>query len=242
MPILTTEIDEIQDIIGIRFRKPAILQQAFVHCSYLNERKYCAMEHNERLEFLGDAILECITTVYLYRNYSKLAEGEMTALRAALVNSRFLGKIADELGLGTYILMSKGQRTEFESHGRGHIHLLANCLEAVIGAIHCDGGMGRAELFCLEFLLPRLEVIRKNKLYLDPKSHYQELIQEKLKITPRYRMIEESGPDHAKEFIVGVFHGEDCVMQGKGCSLREAQDEAARLALKEQFQIELPQL
>lgn len=234
----TEALDEVQQIIGIVFRKPQILQQALVHRSYVNEHP--GFDHNERLEFLGDAVLECVVTAYLFKTYPRLSEGDLTNLRAALVNSVHLAQVAEELGLGRYLLLSKGEQQDMDRHSRSRPYLLANMLEAIIGAIYCDWSMGTAELFCLEFLLPRLETIRRLKLYLEPKSQLQELLQEQQHVTPKYRVLAESGPDHYRLFTVGVFFGERLVAQATGESKSRAQTRAATVALKQEFNVELP--
>ncbi|MBN1585010.1 ribonuclease III [Candidatus Uhrbacteria bacterium] len=215
--------------LGIAFKNRDILTQAFVHRSYLNEHPSFPFGHNERLEFLGDAVLELVVTDYLYRNYPN-PEGEMTNWRAALVNARMLAEIANQYGLDQYMYLSHGESRD--SQGKARQFILANAFEALIGAIHLDLGYGAAERFIREAVLSKLPDILERQLYMDPKSRFQEKSQEIVGLTPNYRVLEETGPDHAKKFTVGAFLGDEKVAEGSGTSKQEAQVSAAERALE----------
>lgn len=221
-------IDSLAKKLGIKFNNIQLLQQALTHRSYLNENRKYELDHNERLEFLGDAVLELVITEYLYGNY-KNPEGELTSWRSALVNGEMLAKVASSLGVEKYLLMSRG---EAKDTGRARQYLLANAMEAIIGAAYLDQGYETAKKFILKNLATRLQEILDQKLYLDPKSYFQEKAQENSKVTPAYRVIKEWGPDHDKHFIVGVYLGNELVAEGEGNSKQEAQREAARHGLE----------
>lgn len=223
-------ISSLEDKIKVKFRNPDLLQTSLTHRSYLNENRSYKLPHNERLEFLGDAVLELVTTEYLYRNYDN-PEGELTNLRSALVNYRLLAEIARDAGMEEYILLSHGESKDI---GRARQVILANTIEAVIGAIYMDQGMPASQKFIEEFVLVKLPIIMKERLYLDPKSSLQEVIQDKLAITPNYRVISDSGPDHAKTFVVGVYIDDRLVGQGSGPSKQDAEVTAAKDALAKQ--------
>ncbi|MDD5726572.1 MAG: ribonuclease III [Patescibacteria group bacterium] len=214
--------------LGYKFKDKAMLMQALTHRSYLNEHSDFPYEHNERLEFLGDAVLELIVTEYLYKNYAN-PEGELTNWRAALVNAKTLAGIATQLAFEDYLLMSKGEAKDKESKAR--MYILANAIEAIIGSIYLDGGAEAAEGFIHKHILSTLPFILKNQLYIDPKSKFQETSQELLGITPNYKVLKESGPDHNKEFTVGVFLDKELVAVGSGTSKQEAQIAAAQAGL-----------
>lgn len=216
--------------IGIKFKDESILDNAFIHRSYLNEHKKERIESNERLEFLGDAVLELISTQYLFNKHPDKTEGELTNLRSALVQGRHLAEISKELNLGEYLYLSKGEEA---SGGKTKNYILANVMEAVIGAIYLDKGFDEASKFVNEFILSRLDEIIEKNLFADPKSTLQELIQEKLEITPTYEIISEEGPDHDKEFEAGVYFDEKLIAKGKGSSKQKAESEAAENALKD---------
>lgn len=219
---------ELQKNLGIKFKKENLLRQAFVHRSFLNENPGFELDHNERLEFLGDAVLELVVTEYLFGNYPDLAEGEMTNLRAALVNAQMLSHISDRLGFNDYLYLSKGEAKET---GRGRQYILANTFEAFTGALHLDQGYGAPKDFILKNLIPELKTIIEKKLWRDAKSLFQEAAQERVGITPTYEVLSESGPDHAKKFVVGVYLGKELVAKGEGASKNEAQQRAAEKAL-----------
>jgi ribonuclease-3 len=214
--------------IGVSFKEISLLQQAVTHRSYLNENRSYELNHNERLEFLGDAVLELIVTQYLYAKFSN-PEGELTSWRSALVNGEMLAKVAQEIGVEKYLMMSRG---EAKDAGRARQYLLANALEAIIGAIFLDQGYDVAKEFVLKNVVVNLKEILEKKLYLDPKSYFQERAQETNKLTPSYRVMKEWGPDHDKHFVVGIFLGSELIAEGEGNSKQEAQREAARIGLE----------
>lgn len=218
----------LQQKINVLFKDPSILKIALIHRSYLNEHPE-EPEHNERLEFLGDAVLELVVTDYLYRNFDN-PEGDLTNWRAALVNSHMLASIATECKLGDYLLLSKGEAKDSNSKARQYI--LANAFEALIGAIYLDQGYEAARVFIAEWLLVKLKHILENKLYIDAKSKFQEEAQAKTGITPTYHVLDETGPDHAKHFKIGVYLEHELVASGDGTSKQEAQMSAAEAGLK----------
>lgn len=222
-------IEEFTKRIGVEFKNKDLIKEALTHRSYLNENRKYKLAHNERLEFLGDAVLELIVTDFLFKNYNN-PEGEMTSWRAALVNGEMLAKVATELEVDKYVLMSKGESNDM---GRARQYLLANALEAIIGAIYMDQGYLVAERFIKENIIVKIDEIIANKLYQDPKSYFQEKAQEHFKITPSYRILTEEGPDHDKDFTVGVYIGDELIAKGNGPSKQEAQREAAEEGLKE---------
>jgi len=226
--MVSKNFDKLEETLEIKFKNKKLLQQAFVHRSCLNENPGLKMDHNERLEFLGDAVLELAVTRNLFNKYPN-PEGELTTWRAALVNSKMLSKIAVKLGFNDYLMLSKG---EAQDSGRARQFILANTLEALVGAIYLDQGFGAAEKFIKDKLLSELPRVLEEKLYLDPKSHFQEHAQEKVGITPNYEVLKEEGPDHAKSFVVGVYLNEELVAKGKGPSKQAAQEDAAKKALK----------
>ncbi|XOB40504.1 MAG: ribonuclease III [Candidatus Nealsonbacteria bacterium] len=213
----------------IKFKNKDLLTQAFVHRSYLNENPDFPLFHNERLEFLGDAVLELVVTEELYKEYPKKSEGELTNWRAALVNSKILSEIADELGLNDFLLLSRGETKEL---GKSRKYILANTFEAMIGAIYLDQGYGVCRDLIKKHLIKELPLIIEKGLYKDAKSLFQEEAQEKVEITPTYKVLKEWGPDHAKHFIIGVFLEKELIAEGEGSSKQEAEDEAAKKALE----------
>ena len=223
------DFSKLEENLNIYFNSKDLLKQAFIHRSYLNEHSDTGLEHNERLEFLGDAVLEMVVTEYLYNKY-KNPEGDLTSWRAALVNSKMLSHVAQELNFNEYILLSKGEEKDT---GRARQYILANAVEALIGAIYLDKGMKVSRDFIEKYMLRELPTILEKKLYRDPKSSFQEGAQDKVGITPTYEVLEESGPDHSKTFIVGVYLEDELIAKGKGSSKQEAQEDAAQRALKE---------
>ncbi|PIR91466.1 ribonuclease III [bacterium (Candidatus Gribaldobacteria) CG_4_9_14_3_um_filter_36_15] len=219
---------KIEKKLDIKFKDKNLLMQAFCHRSYLNENPKCDLENNERLEFLGDAVLELVVTEYLYKNY-KESEGQLTNWRAALVNSQSLAEIAEELGFNDYILLSRG---EAKDTGKARQSILANAFEAFLGALYLDQGLRAVRNFINKYLIKKLSYIVENGLFRDAKSFFQEIAQKEIKITPEYKVLEEAGPDHAKEFTIGVFLGDKLIAKGKGSSKQEAEEKAARNALK----------
>ena len=221
-------ISKLEKKIKVAFKNKDLLKQALVHRSYINEHRDFKLCHNERLEFLGDAVLELISTEYLYNNFSK-PEGELTNYRAALVNGKMLAYISTKIGLEEYILMSKG---ETKDTGKARRYIMANALEAVIGAIYLDRGYKKAQKFVTEYILCEIEDVIREKLYQDPKSKFQEEAQDKAGVTPSYKVIKEWGPDHDKHFIMGLFLGDEKVSEGEGTSKQSAQRKAAENGLK----------
>jgi len=214
--------------IKVNFKSKGLLRQAFIHRSYINENPSWDVDHNERLEFLGDAVLELVVTEYLYRNYPN-PEGEMTNWRAALVNATILAGISSEFKLNDYLMLSRG---ESKDTGRARHYILANAMEALIGAIYLDGGYEPAKVFIDKFIITKLPEIIKDGTYRDSKSMFQEESQDRIGITPAYNVLEEWGPDHARNFRVGVFLGSEMIASGEGPSKQEAQQQAAQAALR----------
>jgi ribonuclease-3 len=224
------DLTKLEEQLEIQFKNQDYLRQSLVHRSYLNEHPSFNLGHNERLEFLGDAVLELVVTEYLFKNYPEAPEGDLTNWRASLVNSHMLAELAVTIGLEDYLYLSKGEAKDKDSKARQYI--LANAFEALIGAIYLDRGYKTAGQFITRHLLVKLDYILANKLYLDPKSRFQEISQDKFGITPTYQVLEETGPDHAKTFKVGVFIKDEMIASGKGTSKQEAQIEAAEKAIK----------
>ncbi len=219
----------IEQKIGVTFKDKDLLRQAFTHRSYINESRFSLGSHNERLEFLGDAVLELVVTEFLYKEYKDKQEGELTSLRASLVNTVTLSKNAADLGMNEFLLLSKGESKDI---GRARQVILANTFEALIGAIYLDSGYGQAKEFISHNLFPMIDNIIEKTLWKDPKSLFQEKAQEEMSITPVYKTLSESGPDHNKVFTVGLYVGEELFSEGRGHSKQEAQEDAASNALK----------
>ncbi len=224
------DLSYLEKIIGIKFKNKDLLKQSMVHRSYLNEHPEFQLQHNERMEFLGDAVLEIIVTEHLFHNFPDTPEGDLTNWRASLVNSKMLAEVADAVNLKEFIFLSKGEARDKNSKARQYI--LANAVEALIGAIYLDQGIKGADKFIRTNILSKLEYILSNKLYLDPKSKFQEKSQEELGVTPHYKVLKESGPDHDKIFEVGLYAGNELVAKGKGSSKQEAQVAAAAKGIK----------
>lgn len=218
---------ELEKLIGIKFSNVDLIDTAFVHKSSLNEKRL-KKEHNERMEFLGDAVLELVVTEYLYLNFPN-PEGDLTNWRSALVKGKNLAQIAKRLGLGTYLYLSKGEE---KSGGRDKDYILANTLEAFIGAIFLDKDYEVARQFILKNIMGDLQKIIDEELHIDPKSKLQELIQERLNITPEYKVMNEDGPDHSKTFTMGAYIKDKLIGQGAGKSKQEAERQAAQDALE----------
>lgn len=221
---------KLQKKLEVNFKDKNLLRQALVHRSYLNEHPEFKMGHNERLEFLGDAVLEIVVTEYLFLNFPEVPEGDLTNWRAALVNAKMLYEIANDLGVEKSLYLSKGEAKDKNKKSRHFI--LADAVEAIIGAIYLDQGMKASKNFILKNIVSKLDSILKNKLYLDPKSRFQEKAQEMRGVTPYYKILDETGPDHAKIFTVGLYLDDDMIAKGKGLSKQEAQVEAATNGLK----------
>lgn len=218
--------------IGIKFKNKNLLKQAFTHRSYINENPPPAgglLEHNERMEFLGDAVLELVITENLFSKYPKKNEGELTSFRAALVNADMLSKVAQLLSMGDFLLLSRGETKDV---GRARQYILANTFEALVGAIYLDQGYDKVFSFLKKNLFPMLKEVIEKKLWIDAKSLFQERAQEFKNVTPSYKVVSESGPDHAKNFIIGVYLNNEMIAEGKGVSKQEAEQSAARHALK----------
>lgn len=215
--------------LDLHFKNKDLLKQAFTHRSYLNEHKRLSIGHNERLEFLGDAVLELVVTEYLYEKYPGDTEGDLTAYRAALVNANTLSEVAGNLHMDRFLLLSKG---EAKDKGRARQYILANTFEAFVGAIFMDQGYAAAKGFIARTLFPLTEKIVREKLWLDAKSHFQERAQETEGITPSYQVLKEEGPDHDKHFTVAIYLGKHLVAKGEGKSKQEAEQSAAEAGLK----------
>lgn len=213
---------------GVSFHNLDLLIEAFTHRSYLNENREHAGTHNERLEFLGDAVLELATTDFLFKKYPHKSEGELTNYRAALVNTVSLAESAQTIGINDYLLLSKG---EARDTGRAREVILADTFEAVIGAIYLDSGYVNAEAFIARNLFNKIDGVIAKRAYQDSKSRFQELAQEKKGVTPSYRTLDEVGPDHDKRFTVGVFLNNDEIARGEAHSKQEAEQAAAQAAL-----------
>ncbi len=224
------DLTKLEKRLGIVFKNKDLIKQALVHRSYLNEHPDFPLGHNERLEFLGDAVLEIVVTEFLYLNFPSTPEGDLTNWRASLVNAKMLYKVATELNIEEGLYLSKGETRDKNKKSRQFI--LANAVEAIIGAAYLDKGMDVAKNFILKNVLTKLDDILRNQKYLDPKSSFQEKAQEHKGITPHYQILDEVGPDHAKIFTVGLYLGEELVTTGKGSSKQEAQVEAAAAGLK----------
>ncbi|MBT4850212.1 ribonuclease III [Candidatus Parcubacteria bacterium] len=222
-------LSELEKRIDVKFKDTNFLKTALVHRSYLNEHKDFSLDQNERMEFLGDAVLELVVTDYLYKNYDK-PEGILTNWRSSLVNGERLASISEDLGIYDFMYLSKGESKDNNKKARQYI--LANAFEAVVGAIYLDRGYEITRQFIENNLVVHLEKIIKDKSYIDAKSMFQERAQEMSGITPRYKVSSESGPDHNKKFIVGVYLDKDLVAEGDGYSKQEAQTAAATKGLE----------
>lgn len=220
---------QLEETIGYAFQNPDLLKEALTHRSYLNENPSWGYPHNERLEFLGDAVLELAVTEHLYAEFPSEAEGRLTTLRAALVNYQRLSEVARAIGIESALFLSKG---EAKDTGRGREVILANACEALVGALYLDSGYEAAHRFVKSHVLIYLGEVVEKELYRDPKSVLQEMIQEAQKITPYYAVLSETGPDHKKVFRVGVYAGEELLAEGHGPSKQDAEVDAARRALE----------
>ena len=223
------DLTTLEKKLGLSFKNQSLIKTAFTHRSYLNENKGKIFEHNERLEFLGDAVLELSVTRFLYDKFPHKPEGELTALRSALVNSVMLASVSTELGFENHLLLSRG---EAKDTGRARQYILANTFESVVGAIYLDQGYVVADKFIENVLFPKLNDVEKHKLFVDAKSSFQERAQEKTGFTPNYKTLKEIGPDHDKEFIVGLYIDQELIAEGKGKSKQEAETDAARKGLE----------
>jgi ribonuclease-3 len=223
-------LTRLEKVLGVTFVDSTHLLTAVTHRSYLNEHREATQNHNERYEFLGDAILELIVTDFLFNKYLEKPEGELTAIRAALVNTVSLAEVSSNLGINEFLLLSKGEERDT---GRARQYILANTFESIIGAIYLDQGYEAAARFVGDNLFDRTERIVQKRLWQDAKSRFQELAQEHSSITPNYETVSQTGPDHDRIFTVGVFLGKEKVAEGKGRSKQEAEQEAALKAIEE---------
>lgn len=223
------DLSQLEKILNIKFNNRQLLETALTHRSYLNEHPEYKGDSNERLEFLGDAVLSFLASQSLFLSFPKRPEGDLTSFRAALVSTKSLGKIGQELKLGQFLRMAKG---EAEGGGRKNISLLADTLEAILGAIYLDRGLKTVRVFFEKNILTRLPEIIKTGAYIDAKSQLQEITQEKLKVSPTYKILKEKGPDYAKEFTIGVYLGQKLVSFGTGRSKQQAEEKAAKKALE----------
>lgn len=224
------KFEDFEKKVKIEFKNKDLLKQAFVHRSYINENPGLKISHNERLEFLGDAVLELIVTDYLYKKYPSYTEGELTSIRSALVNAIIISEVASKLEMNDFLLLSRG---EGKDTGKARQYILANTFEAFVGALYLDQGYDVAEIFVMNVLLkPHTEKIVSKKLWRDAKSLVQEKVQEIIGVTPAYKILNESGPDHDKSFTVGIYFGAELVAKGNGKSKQEAEQKAAESALK----------
>jgi len=223
------EFSQLEKVLGVNFKNKDLLTQAFVHRSYINENPKFDLSHNERLEFLGDAVLEVAVTEYLFLKYPEKLEGELTAWRASLVNTKMLSKISGELGFNDYLLLSQG---EIKENGKARQYILANTFESFIGSLYLDQGLEICKKFIIKNLVKELPEIIEQKLYEDAKSCFQKEAQDKVSITPTYEVLDEVGPDHDKKFTVGVFLGKELIAKGQGSSKQEAEEDAAAKALE----------
>jgi ribonuclease-3 len=225
---IEADLAQIEEILGVVFADKGLLLSAITHRSYLNEHRNATQDHNERLEFLGDAVLELVVTDYLFKTYADKPEGELTAIRAALVNTVSLSATSEALGVNQYLLMSKG---EAKDEGRARQYILANVFEAFIGAIYLDQGFEVARTFIARELFGKTDEIVRKKLWQDAKSRFQELGQEHSSVTPTYQLMGQTGPDHDRVFTVGVFLRQEKIAEGEGRSKQEAEQAAAEKAL-----------
>jgi ribonuclease-3 len=224
----TVDTSELEEKLNVTFINKDLLREALTHRSYLNENHRWPYPHNERLEFLGDAVLELSISVLLYRKFPDAPEGQMTMLRAALVNYQRLAKVASEIDLHKFVLMSRG---EAKDSGRAHEVILANAFESVIGAIYLDQGFKVSHSFIEKVVFAHLVEVLETKSYKDPKSELQEIVQEEKRLTPTYKVLEEQGPAHDRVFRVGVLFGSELIAEGTGNSKQEAEVDAAKKAL-----------
>ncbi len=222
-------LEALESSIGVMFKNKGLLRESMTHRSYLNENPNWEFSHNERLEYLGDAVLELAVTEELYQKFPEAQEGQLTLLRAALVNYQFLAKISEEINLQKYLFLSRG---EAKDSSRAKEVILANAIESLLGAIYLDQGYEVAAKFVKKYVTPSADEVFKGGAYKDAKSLLQEIVQDKKKITPVYKLLEQTGPDHRKTFRMGVYVGEDKVAEGSGLSKQEAELDAAKNALE----------
>lgn len=229
------ELNQLEDNLGVRFDDPSLLNQALTHRSYLNEHPEEALEDNERLEFLGDAVLDFVVGAYLYDRFADMREGDLTSLRAALVRAETLADFARQLQIGRFLYLGYG---EDENGGRERTPILCAAFEAVIGAIYLDQGLTQAQALTEKLAEPALDKIRASAAHKDAKSEFQVWAQARYNITPRYRMIDASGPDHAKTFTIQVLVDDEVWGKGRGRSKQSAAQAAAQMALLRSQEVE----
>lgn len=225
---MNTDLQALEAILGSAFSDRVLLASAVTHRSYLNENRDVTHDHNERLEFLGDAVLELVVTDFLFREYRDKAEGELTAIRAALVNTNMLSETSQRLGVNDFMRLSRGEAKDM---GRARAYILANAFEAIVGAIYLDQGYEAARAFIERELLGRTTEIVEKRLWQDSKSRFQEKAQEVFGTTPVYKTLKEDGPDHDRMFTIGVYVGKTLMAEGSGRSKQEAEQAAAQKAL-----------
>lgn len=227
--ISTQALEELEGIIGYKFQTIGVLQEAVTHSSFANENRNQQMKDNERLEFLGDAILDLIVSEYLFKKHPDMPEGDLSKIRASIVCEASLAKVARENALGQYILLGKGEEI---TGGRQRASILADMFEAITGAIFVDGEFEDVRQFITKTLVQSVDHLSIEDLYTDYKTLLQENIQKESTMPIRYEVVEEKGPDHDKDFYVEVSHGEVCLGRGIGKSKKEAEQNAARVAIK----------
>jgi len=227
MTVKIKNMNDLETNLGISFKDKSLLTLAFVHKSYINEHP-SERHYNERIEFLGDAVLELSVTQFLYKEYPDQPEGQLTNWRSALVKGKNLARVSKELNLGQYLLLSRGEEL---SGGREKEYILANTLEALIGAIYLDKGFQVADEFILKNIAQLLDEIIEKGLNVDSKSRVQELAQDRYNLTPTYELISESGPDHDKNFVMGISFGKRLAGEGNGPSKQDAEQSAAQAGL-----------
>lgn len=223
------DFSEFEKKVGFTFKNKQLIQTAFTHRSFVNENRDIAKDHNERLEFLGDAVLELVITDFLFTKYPERPEGELTAFRASLVNTQSISAAAIELGMNDFLLLSRG---ETKDTGRARQYILANTFEAFIGALYLDQQYDAARAFIEANLFGKIEKIVEERLWQDAKSFFQEKVQEEYSETPSYELVKEAGPDHDKKFIVAAVIQNKPVAQGEGRSKQEAEQAAAKKAIE----------
>lgn len=221
---MDTDLARLEEILGVKFKDKTVLKIAVTHRSFLNENRNVDHDHNERLEFLGDAVLELVATDFLFKKFPEKAEGELTAIRAALVNTNMLSATSQRLGINDFMRLSRGEAKDM---GRARQYILANAFESLVGALYLDQGYACAQAFITRELLGQTDEINAKRLWEDPKSRFQEKAQEIFGNTPTYRTLKEEGPDHDRTFTIGVFLGEEQVAEGMGRSKQEAEQAAA---------------
>lgn len=244
LPELLAHVRPVQQLLGVKFQNEKFLLQALTHRSFLNETRVSGLEHNERLEFLGDAVIEYAITKQLYRRFSGIPEGQLTNFRALLVNAKVLASFAERLKLAPYLIASRGEAVGWQCPNGAKVlrFIMANVFEALVGAIHEDRGFGIAELFVSDIISPQLAEIAQKGITLDSRSALQDVAQARLSITPHYRVVSETGPDHDRWFVIECLLGEQVAGRGEGSSKDEAKTAAATDGLKKIFDLKVEDL